>query len=288
MALYGQPNSWQCGPFALKHALLAYGVFAHEDDLARAAGSSPVRGTDEVRLRRAARLHGFDLGVVRRTSARAARRELAGLLERGTPVLLCFDQWEHWVTALSADDAHVVVCDSYYDSVLRLEPWETVLDRLAYRERGWQGLWSRTLFDLHPVLARGPATVRLDLPPARAARLLQEDAAPLAQVWDVYARGLLELAEETGDEQLELGVPLEAVVSGCREALLAEVVALRGPEARGDAEQLIEALTFTARLFDVNVRPDLERHALPRLVELVLGSLPPVHQESAQELVAAS
>jgi ABC-type bacteriocin/lantibiotic exporter with double-glycine peptidase domain len=123
MAIYGQPNAWTCGPFALKHALLAHGVFTPAEELARAAGSTEEGGTDERQLQRAARTHRVDVLVVREQTAGDARRNLDTWLKRGIPVLLCVDEWEHWLTAVAADGEHVVVFDSKYDTPLRLEPW---------------------------------------------------------------------------------------------------------------------------------------------------------------------
>ena len=119
MAIYAQPNSWTCGPFALKHGLLALGVFAREDALASAAGSTEQYGTDEPGLRRAARLHGAELRTERWTNAHAAHRAAVAWLDRWVPVLLCLDQWEHWVTAVAADAEHVILFDSKYDAPLR-------------------------------------------------------------------------------------------------------------------------------------------------------------------------
>src|SRR5881628_1434888 len=83
MAIYGQPNSWTCGPFALKHGLLALGVFAREDDLARVAASTERHGTDEPGLRRAARAHGVELRLRRATEPHAAGEELRRWLASG-------------------------------------------------------------------------------------------------------------------------------------------------------------------------------------------------------------
>ena len=50
MGIYPQPNLWQCGPFALKHALVALGILRDEKDISRLAGTHWWHGTDEIQL----------------------------------------------------------------------------------------------------------------------------------------------------------------------------------------------------------------------------------------------
>jgi len=55
MGLYPQPNNWQCGPFALKHALIMLGKIVNEKDISRIAGAHWWGGADEIKLSRAAK-----------------------------------------------------------------------------------------------------------------------------------------------------------------------------------------------------------------------------------------
>jgi len=159
--IYAQPNSWQCGPFALKHALLVYGRVAHEDALASLAGSNESIGTDELGLRRALEAYGGTLRIVRRRTRHGARQELHRWLRQGIPVLLCVDQWDHWITAVADLHHQVALFDSHFDNaVFRREPWDRLLDRVAYRRRHLKGLWTTAWWDLHPVLLPEAVTAR--------------------------------------------------------------------------------------------------------------------------------
>ena len=269
MALYGQPNSWTCGPFALKHALLAFGVFAREDELASAAGSTERLGTDERGLRRAARLHGAELRVVREMRPQPARETLGAWLDTGIPVLLCLDQWDHWVTAVGADADQVVVFDSKYDAPLRSEPWEGVLDRLACRRSQLGGLWTRTLYDLHPILPRHRPRLRLALSLERARHLARAENARLASRWDEYARALAPFALSPG-EQLELGTDLERFLVEQRGAI-ADSVAARTGSAMGDtALHIVDGLAFVAGMYRALLVPEVQPVAVMRLAEVVM------------------
>lgn len=256
MAIYGQLNSWTCGPFALKHALLALGVFAREDDLSRLAGSTEERGTDEVGLRRAAGAYRTKLVRVRKTEAGAARGELETWLRHHVPVLLCVDQWEHWMTAVAADREHLVVFDSKYDAPLRAEPWESVMSRLACRRPYLRGLWTRTIYDLHPIVPRTRAGFRLSLDAARARLLLADDNATLAHRWDDYARALLPLSLAPGD-QFEMGFDLARFIEQHRGAILEMVP----PEAA----PVVDGLAFVAGMYRAILRPEVEPDAVRRL-----------------------
>lgn len=270
MGIYGQPNSWQCGPFALKHGLLALGVFTHEEDLTRLAGSTED-GTDESQLERAARRFGCNLPLVRRRTPDAARRALAAELERGRPVLLCVDQWEHWITAVALHGQDVVVFDSHFATPLRVEPWARLEQRLGYHQRRWRGLWERTMYDLHPLVPRRGRRFRLSLPCEAVAYLLRPENALLIQKLDDVARGLLELAVQPGP-QLELGFGLDAFLAMRREAIAELALGTQPGAAPQDVQRGVDWLIFVARLYAISLKPELEPHAVARAAG-VLGDL---------------
>jgi hypothetical protein len=197
MGIYDQPNSWQCGPFALKHGLLAHGVFVHEEDITKVAGTTETDGTDDRQLARAAQAFGGVLECRRFRTAIGARRALARLLAAQVPVLLCVDQWDHWVTAVGADAEHVAVLDSHYDTVVRLEPWGPLVRRIRYRDP--HGSWVHRLpvYDLHVLAVRGETGLKLALTPARARRVLAAPAAVRGAL-DTYAQRLAPFAARNG------------------------------------------------------------------------------------------
>lgn len=278
MGIYGQPNSWQCGPFALKHALLSYGLFAHEDELARIAGSSEVRGTDEKGLHRAARRFGCELQVVRCTTARAAERELERWLTAGIPVLLCVDQWDHWITAMSAGRGEIVMFDSHYDQPLRIEPSDVVLERLTYRERRWGGVWQRTLFDVQPLLHNGNG-LQLRLTPADAAFLLRPENAELVRRFDELARVVVQLAAPAG-AQLEFGHALDRFIAVRRDDLVERAAAMARVD-QASAFRCADQLAFVARAYRAVLRPDNEAPAIGAIASLLAARAPaptPVQQ----------
>ncbi len=120
---YPQPNDWTCGPFALKHALVALGRAVEATQIAATAKTHWWSGTDEIRLARAAREFECDLVLERRRDEEQARRLLGKFLREQTPVLLCVEEWTHWITVVRAEDKRFVVIDSTDDPVLSVQTW---------------------------------------------------------------------------------------------------------------------------------------------------------------------
>jgi hypothetical protein len=279
MGIYDQPNSWQCGPFALKHGLLAYGIFAHEDVLAQIAGSTEALGTDEKQLEHAAQTQGCRLLLERYHWAHLARRVLARHLAKRIPVLLCVDTWDHWVTAVAADREHVVVLDSRYETVIRLEPWRPLMRRLAFRKRRRWG-WRQTVYDLHPLVTRGETGLRLELTTERAHRLLAGDAA-FRRTWDEQARRLLPFAAQNG--RRGTAVRLDRWLADDRTRILAHVATRRDRRLEPEAGAALDHLMFAAELFDIRTDPERYGHLVADIAAMLEATLPQPSQEVPEE-----
>lgn len=193
MGFHTQPNAWQCGPFAMKHALLSLGIVADEGDLTRASGASEA-GADERDLGRAADQYRCDLGLERLRAAAAARAALGLHLRARIPVLLCVDRWTHWVTAAGIEDDTVVLLDSRVESVFLTVAWPLLAGRLAHRAE--QG---PPLYDLHPLVPRRPSPrARFSL--ARVELLRSVEQRDLARGWGTYLEALLPLCRPDGPQ----------------------------------------------------------------------------------------
>lgn len=113
-----------CGAGSIANALLAMGEHQFQEVIWNVAGGT-ADGLAPGRL-----LSGLDtLGYLgRELGFRAptpALRALRRLLGKGTPVILCVDDWEHWVTAIGVLGERFLVADpADAEIVLSLSPDE--------------------------------------------------------------------------------------------------------------------------------------------------------------------
>jgi len=159
-----------------------------------------------------------------------------------------------------------VIFDSKYDAPLRSEPWTALLERLECRRPWLGGAWTRTLFDLNPIVPRRAPRLRLALSIDRVRQLERPENATLANRWDEYARALLPLALSPGD-QLELGPDLEGFMAA-RRTVIAERVAT-GSATVDAALRVVDRLGFVAGMYRALLAPEVEPVAVPRLAEVV-------------------
>ena len=142
-----QPNTYTCGPAALRHALRCYGVRASVRRLAELAGTTPEAGTDEQGLAFAAQAYGFKLQHVSRNAAPIAR---AALLATVGPVICTVDRLEHWITVVASTARAVHYLDSEGvdpKQVNRRVPWREFLRRAV----DWYPP-NEPRFDLYPLV----------------------------------------------------------------------------------------------------------------------------------------
>lgn len=257
MGFSPQPNEWQCGPYALKYALLALAIPCDETDLTRESGATQ-QGTDERDLDRAARRHGCVLRVERSTTRDSARDGLRSHLSRRTPVLLCVDQWSHWIVAVGGDADGAVVLDSRRADVIQVMPWPGLMGRVAYR-----GISGATLYDLQPLVPMSVPPARAEFSRARAEFLLRPANRALRRGWEQYVRALLPLARPKG-VQTEWTLPLANVV---REVSPRVLGATAGRQRDLLRERLAHA-TFVADAYDFEIGLDQTEHAVEVLRRL--------------------
>ncbi|HZJ64591.1 MAG TPA: hypothetical protein VFD36_13830 [Kofleriaceae bacterium] len=184
---YPQPNEWTCGPFALKHALLALGRMVDVNQISTTARTHWWSGTNEIQLARAARAFECDLVLERRGDAEQARKILVKYLREQTPVLLCVDEWSHWITVVRAEDRRFVVINSMDDPLLSVCTWPQLRNRWRYHDTDYVKDNPPILYDLMAVSPRFRTTVKADFSVDRVKFLRRHQELLLTRV--VYWHG---------------------------------------------------------------------------------------------------
>jgi hypothetical protein len=268
--VYQQSTSYECGPYALKHALKMLGVFVDERRLGRLAGTTPA-GTDEVQLARAADALGCDLPLVRAVAPHEARRMLTDHLARGVPALLCVDQWDHWIAVVGGDGDRFAILDSAVPPVAATLEWEKLATRWGYREPPAAGAPVPVLYDLHPVIPRGAPPGRARVGATAAAELSRAERANLVRDWTAYSRTLLALVAPAAPGNGEpTAVHLSHLLHERREWILARVAGTR-PARRDQAARVLDEARFVAHLYGLRVLREKSGPVLAGVAELVRG-----------------
>jgi hypothetical protein len=261
MGIYKQPGKWECGPFALKHALLMRGLLASEREIARLAGTGPD-GTDEKELERAAAHYGCGLPTVRRFESDAARDELIRYLRDGSPCLLCINGWDHWVTAVHEEAGQFIILDSEKPEVILVVDWPRLRQQWVYHDEAGDGSKSaRKIYDLHPLVPERPLPSRARFSLERARYLLQPENRGLARLWDGYVEDLIAICRtrpSQGGRSLALGEFLRRH----SELLLDQLANWHGQIERQAAEQVLERMRFVADTYGLVIRQSDEKRTV--------------------------
>jgi hypothetical protein len=267
VGLYEQPNDWTCGPFALKHALVTLGRLADEDSISEVAHPHWWAGTDEIKLARAARHFDCDLPFIRRTDPERAHASLVKYINQRLPVILCVDDWGHWVTVVRHEQERFVVIDSREEPVLKVLSWPQLRNRWRYEDYD-EADQLRGLYDLHPVKPRFRVTVKAQFSLGRAQFLRRPENWDLAVHWDDYLGDLLEICRPRstrGNDALSMGEFLRRN----QDLLVSRVTYWHGAIEREAVLRLLRNFRFVAETYGLVIPAAGSRRALADLAMLL-------------------
>lgn len=265
MGLYKQPNDWTCGPFALKHALVTIGRLADEQAIASIANPHWWAGTNEVKLARAARHFDCELPMVRRTDDDRARRALVRYIDQELPVIMCVDQWDHWITVVRHEHDRFVLLDSRYEPVVQVTDWPRLRQRWRYVDE--QEDRGKPLYDMHPVRPRFRVQVRAHFSVERAQFLRRPANAALARHWDAYLGDLLQICQPRGRKSRALS--MAEFLRRHQTVLVSRVMYWHGHLERDQVLRVLRNFRFVAETYGLIVPESSARQALVDLAVLL-------------------
>lgn len=265
---YPQPNEWTCGPFALKHALLALGRMVDVTQIASTARTHWWSGTNEIQLARAARAFECDLILERRIDAEEARKVLTKYLREQTPVLLCVEEWSHWITVVRAEDRRFVVVDSQSDPLLSVRTWPQLRKWWSYHDTDYAIDRPPVLYDLMAVSPRFRTTVKADFSVERVKFLRRPENRVLARHWNEYLEDLLEICKPPSVRIVE-PLSMGEFLRRHQELLVTRVVYWHGDVSRDEVNRILRDLRFVSETYGLVIPASMSRRALADLAILV-------------------
>jgi hypothetical protein len=262
MGIEPQPNLWQCGPFALKHALIVLGIFSKESTITRLAATRSQYGTDDVQLRRAAKHFDCELPLIRRHDMDGARAELLKYLRQGIPSLLCIHDWNHWVTVVKSENGKFILLDSRDKAVLTIVSWGELRKIWVHNE---QDLFDRnhweSIYDLHPVIPKFRVQTKAKFSIARARHLRRPENRRLARFWDQYLADLMTIAKPRTLLSRKV-ISLGEFLRRHERMIVSQVDYWHGAINRRRALKILKNLHFVADTYGLVIHNEDEKRAI--------------------------
>ena len=265
---YPQPNEWTCGPFALKHALLALGRMVDVQAIATTARTHWWSGTNEIQLARAAREFECDLVLERRNDEELARKTLVKYLREGTPVLLCVEEWSHWITVVRVEGARFVVVDSTDDPLLSVKTWPQLRNWWRYHDYDYSKDKPPIIYDLLAVQPRFRTTIKADFSVERVKFLRRPENRRLARHWNEYLEDLLVICKPPSFRIVE-PLSMGEFLRRHQELLLTRVVYWHGDVNRDEVMRILRDLRFVSETYGLVIPASMSRRALADLAIVV-------------------
>jgi hypothetical protein len=271
VGFYPQSNRWQCGPFALKHALAIVGRFVDEGSLTKAARTTK-EGTDEKMLRRAAERYDCGLLEVRRFTEPAAFKALTSALALGRACMICINQWGHWVTIVGFDakSERFVVIDSEKNPVVRIPAWSELKRRWVYNEYSRDGKLKQ-YYDLYVLRPRFRVQSKANFSIQRAQVLRRTGNVQFIKHFDEYVSDLLNIAHPSSSRGGGSAViTMAEFLRRHRKMLLETVRYWHKQTTEAQLRRVLANMRFVAETYGLVIRQEDEKRTIASFAALLM------------------
>jgi len=256
MSFYPQPNKYQCGPFALKYALVMLGIFKDEDQIGIIAGSTWWAGTDEIGLSRAARRFECKLKHFQSSNPDDARRMLITELKKGHPCILSVKNWEHWCTVVNYQQGKFVVIDSELDKVVSIQTAGSLVRRWKYIEKG-TGIKS---YDGYALIPKFKVQTRAKFSLDNAKEVMYDKNEDIAKKWDQYTNDLINICKPRTKLSYNI-ITFSEFLRRNEENLTKRIAIWHGEPTYSELKKILANMKFIAEVYDLIVPEDDEKRA---------------------------
>ncbi len=265
MSFYPQPNKYQCGPFALKYALVMLGIFKDEDQIGTIAGSTWWSGTDEIGLSRAARRFSCKLKHFQSSNPDDARRMLISELKKGHPCILSVKNWEHWCTVVNYQQGKFVVIDSELDKVVSIQTAAQLARMWKYVEKG-TGIKS---FDGYALLPKFKVQTRAKFTLDSAKEVMYDKNEDIAKKWDQYTNDLINICKPRTKLSYNI-ITFSEFLRRNEENLVKRVANWHGEPTYSELKKILANMKVIAEVYDLVVPEDDEKRAAIDLASILM------------------
>ncbi|KAF0151892.1 MAG: hypothetical protein FD143_1502 [Ignavibacteria bacterium] len=265
MSFYPQPNKYQCGPFALKYALVMLGVFKDENQIGQISGSTWWAGTDEFGLTRAARRFNCSLKHFQSSNPDDARKMLIQLLKKGYPCILSVKNWEHWCTVVSYQKGKFVVIDSELDKVVSVFTTTKFLKRWKYVEDETKIV----SFDGYVLVPKFKSYTHAQFTPEKAKLLMYDKNDDLANKWDQYTNDLITICKPRTKLSLNI-ISFSEFMRRNEQNLVKRTANWHGEPTYSELKKIISNMKFVAEVYDLIIPEDEEKRAAIDVASLLM------------------
>ncbi len=265
MSFYPQPNKWQCGPFALKYALVMLGVFAAEKSIVKKAGSTWWSGTDEIGLARAAKYFDCRLKYFRRETGSDAIRVLIQHLKKGFPCILSVDNWEHWLTVINWQQGKFILIDSAKDKVIGVYSVRQIISRWKYidPDNDFKS------FDGYALIPNFKIRTRANFTLSKARYVMHKKNNDLAKHWDTYFNDLIAICKPRTATSIHT-ISFGEFLRRYEKMLIEEVSYWHGVPTLNELRNIVDKMKFIADVYNLVIHIDEHKKTLVDITSLLM------------------
>ncbi len=265
MSFYPQPNKYQCGPFALKYALVMLGQFHNEKVIAAKAGSSWWYGTDEIGLANAANYFDCTMKYFQSSAHADSINQLISYLEKKIPCILSVDNWGHWLAVLNYDKQKFIVVDSGLEKVIVTYSARQLLKRWRYYDEA-QAFES---YDGYALIPNIKVVTKANFTFERAKFVMRERNADLASKWDSYFNDLINICSPIRPNA-KLTMSFTEFVRRHENLLIKQVAYWHGTPSHPELNKILDNMIFVAETYDLIIYARDQKKALIDLSALLM------------------
>ncbi len=265
MSFYPQPYKYQCGPFALKYALVMLGKFKNEKEIGKIAGSTWWAGTDEIGLAKAAKAFDCKMKYFRRETPREAIKILSKHLKDGYPCILSVDQWEHWLTVVNFQQGKFIVTDSALDKVIVIYSATQLAKRWKYIEEDT----GYSSYDGYAIIPKFKIKTKAEFTLSKAKYVMRDQNKNLAEHWDTYFNDLINICKPLSP-QSKNAISFSEFLRRNEKMLVESVADWHGSPTYSELLRLLKHFRFVAEVYNLVIYPDDQKKALVDLASLLM------------------